>query len=92
MEWNEFTKNVTKTKVFSGTWLGRQGESYEYLLEKKELGLRIVVHTWLDTNEVEIRLIDGDGRTIDFKEYKKITLQHPTDEQVKVAILELLRK
>ena len=74
-KWNNFLKMVHKTKVFKGTWLNRPGESYEYLFEKDKHGLRIIVHTWSDTKEVEIVFVDGDGRTIDFKRYKKLILQ-----------------
>ena len=91
-KWNNFLKMVHKTKVFKGTWLNRPGESYEYLFEKDKHGLRIIVHTWSDTKEVEIVFVDGDGRTIDFKRYKKLILQNPTEEKIKSSILELVEE
>lgn len=73
---------MRKTKTVKRTWLGRKGETYDYVIRGGRLGKRVSVHRWLDTNEVEIRLIEGDGRTQNFKEYQKATLNNPTDKEI----------
>lgn len=66
--------------------MDRQGESYSIYFTTNRLDKRIDVHTWTDTNEVIIRLIKGDGRTADFKTYKTINLDNPTQEQIDEAV------
>lgn len=85
-------KNVKKTKVFKGEWNGWKGENYSLLLRGKVTGLRINVHKWYDTNEVIIKLIEGDGRRKDFKEYKKVTLNNPTQKEIDAVVEQMLQQ
>jgi hypothetical protein len=56
------------------TWLGREGTSECYYLTSSKMGPRVDVQTWLDTREIEIKGIDGDGRTDKFRKAYSVTL------------------
>lgn len=81
---------MKRTKIRKKTWLGRPGEVYELLLSDNSLGKRVSVHRWIDTNHVEIRIIEGDGRHKGFKEYSRFDLINPREEDIQQAINQLL--
>ncbi len=78
---------VKQTQVFKGEWCKGKGEVYQLQFTKSMTGLRIAVHNWITIGEIEVRLIKGNGRTWNFKEYKKIVVT--TQEGVQEAIEEL---
>jgi hypothetical protein len=68
-----------QSKTFKGTWLNRSGETYNLHLDNKRSGLRINVHLWHDTNTYDVKLIEGDGRKLDFAEYFTLINIKPSD-------------
>lgn len=70
-----------KKKVFEGTWRDRKGVSETYYLQKSPVGLRISVHKWED-GTAEVRLIKGDGRNSNFKEYRNAVVSHEEADTV----------
>ena len=75
---------VKQTRTVKGTWCNGEGESYMLHFNKSMYGLRINVHNWITIGQIEVRLIKGNGRTWNFKEYKKIVVT--TQEGVQQAI------
>lgn len=73
-------------KLFSGTWLDRAGTSINYHLDNEETGLRINIHTWTDTKEVVVKLIEGDGTTIHFKKHYETSLNNPSEKELREAM------
>lgn len=45
--------------VFVGTWLGASGDVYDLGLDSREDGLRVVLHRWYSSGDVEVRLVFG---------------------------------
>jgi hypothetical protein len=62
------TMIAKQTKPLTTTWMGRKGTVTEYRTAHKVDSLRLVRFDWAD-GEVEHKLIEGDGRTDDFKTY-----------------------
>lgn len=72
-----------KSRRHEATWLGRRGVTYEWRAGRA-LGLRVDVHHWLDAatesngghpaGTTVVRLIEGDGRSRDFKEHARRVL------------------
>jgi len=81
--WIHTYHSVTVTK---GTWLGRPAESWTIFLSSNKFGRRIVIHRWLDTRQVEVKLVEGDGRKDDFVVFGIITLENPDDHEVARAV------
>jgi hypothetical protein len=46
--------------VFVGTWMGRPGQQTTFKLESKRMGKRIVVHQFEDSDEVSLKINEGD--------------------------------
>jgi hypothetical protein len=78
---------VKQTKVFKSEWCNGKGETYALHFNKSRFGLRIDVMNWIELDTMEVRLIKGNGRDWNFKEYKKIVVT--TQEGVQQAIEEL---
>ncbi|MGG5759192.1 hypothetical protein ACQ3VF_26185 [Bacillus toyonensis] len=78
---------VKQTRTVKGTWCNGEGEVYQLQFNKSMYGLRIAVHNWITIGQIEVRLIKGNGRQWNFKEYKKIVVT--TQEGVQQAIEEL---
>jgi hypothetical protein len=77
---------VKRTNTKRATWKGRPGETYDLLVTSRPLGKRVNVHRWTDTNEVEVRAIDGDGRDPDaFHEYSNENLYNPSATELAEA-------
>ena len=57
---------TVKTKIYKGTWLDVPGVSTIYHLDKRRAGLRVCVME-LEGQPTVARLIEGDGRTANFK-------------------------
>jgi hypothetical protein len=79
---------MRKSKLFKGTWLDRSGETYNIHFDKKAHGLRINVHLWHDTNLFEAKLIEGDGRKLDFCEFMHIDNIQPNELQTALDTLQ----
>jgi hypothetical protein len=64
------------TKPFRGTWLGRAGESTDYLLTSKVTGPRVCVHRWADTGETTVSAVNGDAwrKRKDFRRYALVEI------------------
>lgn len=46
--------------VFVGTWMGRAGQQTTFKLESKRMGKRIVIHQFADSDEVSLKINEGD--------------------------------
>lgn len=57
-------KSIVKTTTFVGKWMDRPGISKTHHLDAKRTGLRIVTHKWADSDDVEVRLIKGEGAAV----------------------------
>ena len=63
---------ILKSTTVKSTWLLEPAKQTTHLLERSELGLRIVEFRNDSAKDcVEVRLIRGDGRTKDFEELAK---------------------
>lgn len=57
---------LKQVDTFTGTWMGRGATTYTYQERGVgQLGLRVIVHVWSDTGQVDAKLIEGDGRKRD---------------------------
>lgn len=59
-------RRTTKQRVI---YFNRPATCREYLLQSSDTGLRVVTRQFDGDTEVEVRLIYGDGRTPQFREY-----------------------
>ncbi|MGP4063035.1 hypothetical protein [Halobacillus sp. H74] len=87
-------KKNTWSKWKKSTWLGRKGKIRAFHLDSKLTGLRVSVLHWYEDDQTEIKLIEGDGCTSEFREYSKVILEAATEEQVNKevkALIELRR-
>lgn len=75
-------KTILKTTNFKGTWMGRKGTSTCHHLDKKLTGLRVTVQKWEDNDEVEVELINGDGRRFGFVVLNSMTVPASIAEAV----------
>lgn len=55
-----------KTSVVKGKWLDVPGVCTTYHLDKRRVGLRVCVMEY-EGKPAQARLIQGDGRTVNFK-------------------------
>ncbi|WP_247391811.1 hypothetical protein [Ralstonia pseudosolanacearum] len=62
------------------TYLNRPATCCEYLLESNGTGLRVITLQYDGDTEVEVRLIHGDGRTPEFREYLKTKVVSELEE------------
>ena len=87
---NRFKSNVVikATKRNEGiiAYLDKLANVETIYLEKKSVGLRIDIHMWIETGECEISLIDGNGRTFNFKRHEQVILSNPTEEEIQVVV------
>ncbi|VWC49276.1 hypothetical protein BLA13014_07577 [Burkholderia aenigmatica] len=60
---------VRRTTTQRVTYLNRPATCCEYLLQSSATGLRVVTRQFDGDTDVEVRLIYGDGRTPQFREY-----------------------
>lgn len=73
-----------RTSTHTSTWMGRKGTSTTYRTGRSTVGLRVNVLVWADTPKVaEVRLIEGDGRTDNFTEYRTATV--PAEQAAALA-------
>lgn len=75
---------VAMSRKITGTWLGREGECRDYKLVKKYDGIRIHVHRWLDTGDVEISLIDGNAIKGTYQEFAKVNIGSIHGDEIKI--------
>ncbi len=75
------------SEVLRRTWLDRPGEVYNIHLDKCKTGLRINIHRWLDNNEVQIKVIEGDGQTDNFVEHERAAvLMNPLPSDISTVV------
>ena len=66
------TPKWQETRRTAQTWNGRPGEHYCILAGCSPLGMRISIIEWTDgSKQVDIKLIQGDGRKPGFKLFKE---------------------
>ena len=58
---------VKIAKPFRSTWMGRSGCLYVHHFDGRKDGKRVTFMKWNDTVQVDIEVIQGDGRTSKFK-------------------------
>lgn len=82
--------DLRQKPLFGGTWTGpdgnaRKGTCQEYLKTTRPDGPRVVMHRWLDTNEVVVSAMTGNAFTkpAGFKKYFERTRVSPTPSQLK---------
>ena len=57
-------------RVFTGTWLDRPGQQFAIRFQSKQTGKRVVVHAFDESDHVNVRIVEGDGRDPEnFKTY-----------------------
>lgn len=75
--------NILKTRTVNNTWNGRPGTLIEHHLDSSRLGLRISVFYFNDSNDVDVKLVKGDGRTPKFQTRAHLVVTRPEiDEAV----------
>lgn len=75
--------DIVKTRTVKNTWNGRPGTLIEHHLDKSRLGLRISVFYFNDSNDVDVKLIKGDGRLPSFETRAHLRVTRPEiDEAV----------
>ena len=79
---------VLKTRSYKGTWGGRKAVESLHHLDKRPLGLRVHVMVWDDSNDVDVKLIKGDGRRDDFEVRAHLVVTRP---EVEATIAHLVR-
>jgi hypothetical protein len=75
--------SISKTRT--GSWTDGQASMFELYFQKSKHGKRVVVFHWLDKGIVEIRAIQGDGRTPKFRQFERAVIDRPGGDWPAVA-------
>lgn len=68
---------IMRTRTTNNTWGGRPATLVEYHLDKSRLGLRITTFQFEGENDVEVKLVKGDGRRPNFVERAHLVVTPP---------------
>jgi len=63
------------TKPLTTTWCKRPGTVQTLHFDTQRLGKRVNFLRWLDTGEVVVSCIWGDGRTMGFRRYDELVVR-----------------
>jgi hypothetical protein len=76
------------TKPKNVSYLRRKATTQEWRTDKKVTSLRVNVITWNDDQTMDIKVVEGDGRTKNFKVFvdEKNVTQKRVDQLIKKYI------
>jgi hypothetical protein len=63
---------ISTSKERTATWSGGRATHFELNFQRSKYGQRVIIMNWLDKDLLEIRAVQGDGRTDKFRVFATI--------------------